>query len=238
MAGLNFCTGDAAVIIDDDFQNPPSEIGRLVDRLTEGYDIVFASYDKKKHNLFRNFGSKFHNLIASILIGKPVGLYLSSFKAINRFVINELIKYGGPYPYIDGLILRVTQNYSTLLVRHEHRQEGKSGYTIHKLLSLWLNMFTNFSILPLRFTMFLGFAVALIGFIGAIVFFIERIQNPNLPLGWATLIISLFIISGVQLLGLGMIGEYLGRMFLKDSGKPQFVVRNTVNCMENNDDED
>ena len=238
MAGLNFCTGDSAVIIDDDFQNPPSEIGRLVDRLTEGYDVVFSRYDKKKHNLFRNFGSKLHNLIASILIGKPVGLYLSSFKAINRFVINELIKYGGPYPYIDGLILRVTQNYSTLTVRHEHRKEGKSGYTIHKLLSLWFNMFTSFSILPLRFAMLLGFVFALLGFIGAIVFFIERIQNPNLPLGWATLIISLFIISGVQLLGLGMIGEYLGRMFLKDSGKPQFVVRNTVNCMENNDEED
>ncbi len=237
MAGLNFCTGDAAVIIDDDFQNPPLEIGRLVDRLTEGYDIVFSYYDKKGHNLFRNFGSKTHNLMASILIGKPIGLYLSSFKAINRFVINELIKYTGPYPYIDGLILRVTQNYSTLLVQHEPRQEGKSGYTICKLLSLWLNMFTSFSILPLRLAMFLGFTFALLGFIGAIITFVERIQNPNLPLGWATLIISLLIISGVQLIGLGMIGEYLGRMFLKDSGKPQFVVRKTVNCMENNDDE-
>lgn len=230
MAGLNFCTGDVAVIIDDDFQNPPSEIIKLVNEMDKGYDIVYSYYSKKKHSYIRNLGSKFNNLIATILIGKPKELYLSSFKAVSRFVINELIKYTGPYPYIDGIILRITRNYSTVLVHHNPRQHGKSGYTIHKLITLWLNMFTNFSILPLRITTITGFVFAIIGFVGVIVFLFEKIRNPDIPAGWASLIISLFVISGVELIGIGMIGEYLGRLFMSDNGKPQFVVRNKVNC--------
>lgn len=235
MAGLTLCTGETAVIIDDDFQNPPSEIVKLIDKLNEGYDVVYSYYKRKEHPFFRNLGSKFNNLVASFLIRKPLGLYLSSFKAVNRFVIDELIKYTGPYPYIDGIIFRITENYASVLIRHDSRQEGKSGYTIHKLISLWLNMFTNFSILPLRFAMFIGFLFALGGFAGAIIFSLERIKNPNLPVGWASLIVSLFIISGVQLLAIGMVGEYLGRMFMKDAGKPQFIIRKTVNCEKKKD---
>lgn len=230
MAGLNYCTGKATVIIDDDFQNPPSEITKLLDKLNEGYDVVYTYYDKRKHPFLRNLGSKFNNLVASILIRKPMDLYLSSFKAISRFVIDELVKYNGPYPYIDGLILRISRNYATVLVQHHARLQGKSGYTVRKLVSLWLNMFTNFSILPLRIATLLGFMFALIGLVGGTVFLIERLQNPDLPAGWASLIVSLFIISGVQLFAIGMVGEYLGRLFLKDSGNPQFVVRRTVNC--------
>ena len=230
MAGLNFCTGDVAVIIDDDFQNPPSEIIKLIDEIDKGYDVVYSYYSKKEHSYLRNLGSRFNNIVATILIGKPRELYLSSFKAVSRFVINELIKYAGPYPYIDGIILRITRHYSTVLVQHNPRQVGKSSYTIHKLIALWLNMFTNFSILPLRITTITGFLFAIVGFVGAIIFLFEKIQNPDIPAGWASLIISLFVISGVQLMGLGMIGEYLGRMFMSDNGKPQFVVRKTVNC--------
>ena len=236
MAGLNYCTGEVAIIIDDDFQNPPLEIILLVERLNEGYDVVFSYYSKKEHSLFRNIGSKFSNYIASVLIGKPKNLYLSSFKAINRFAIDEVIKYKGPYPYIDGLLLRFTLKYDTVLVTHDTRKEGKSGYTLHKLISLWLNMFTSFSLLPLRVATILGFIFAGIGLIGAIFFLLERVQSPNLPVGWASLIISLFIISGVQLFAIGMIGEYLGRLFLKDSGNPQFIIRRTVNCQPEKDD--
>ena len=230
MAGLNYCTGEAAVIIDDDFQNPPSEIIKLVDKLNEGYDVAYSYYKKKEHHFLRNLGSQFNNIVATALLGKPRDLYLSSFKAINRFVIDEVVKYKGPYPYIDGLILRFTRNYGRVQVDHHPTLKGKSGYTFHKLLSLWLNMSTNFSILPLRTATVLGFVFALIGIVGAAVFAIEKLRNPDLPAGWASLIISLFVISGVQLFALGMMGEYLGRLFLKDNGKPQFVVRRTVNC--------
>ena len=232
MAGLNYCSGEAAVIIDDDFQNPPVEIIKLVDKLNEGYDVAYSYYKKKEHHFLRNLGSRFNNIVATVLLGKPRNLYLSSFKAISRFVIDELVKYKGPDPYIDGLILRFTRNCGRVQVEHHPSLKDTSGYTLHKLISLWLRMFTNFSILPLRTVTVLGFLFAVAGFAGAILFTIEKLRNPDLPAGWASLIISLFVISGVQLFALGMLGEYLGRLFLKDNGKPQFVIRRAVNCQE------
>jgi undecaprenyl-phosphate 4-deoxy-4-formamido-L-arabinose transferase len=230
MAGLNYCTGDCAVIMDDDFQNPPTEVVKLVEKLQEGYDVTYSYYESKKHNLFRNLGSYFNNAVASVMIKKPWGLYLSSFKAINRFTIDEVVKYQGPYPYIDGLILRATRNYGTQLVQHDPRHEGRSNYTLRKLMRLWLNMFTNFSILPLRVASIAGFVFAVIGVVLAVVFLIEKLANPELPVGWTSTVVIILIISGVQLFALGMIGEYLGRLFLKDNGSPQFVVRSTQNC--------
>ena len=236
MAGLNYCTGEATVIMDDDFQNPVSEVIKLVEKLNQGYDVVYSRYNKKKHNAFRNLGSKFNNLVASVIIGKPLDLYLSSFKAINSFVIKEVIKYSGPYPYLDGLILRVTRNYCSILVEHSPSLKDKSGYTVGKLVSLWLNMFTNFSVLPLRIATILGLVFALVGLMAGLVFIIEKIHNPDLPAGWASLIVSFFIISGIQLFALGMIGEYLGRLFLMKNGKPQFVVYRTINCVQEQDE--
>lgn len=232
MAGLNHCTGDAAVIMDDDFQNPPGEVTKLVDKLCEGHDVVFASYAKKEHHWFRNLGSRFNNAVASVMLKKPRDLYLSSFKAINRFTIDEVTRYRGPFPYLDGLILRVTSNWATQLVAHDPRVEGKSGYTLKKLLRLWLNMFTNFSILPLRIASLCGFVFAFAGFLFVALIVIERMSHPELPLGWASTLSVLLVVGGVQLFALGMIGEYLGRLFLKDNGSPQFVVRETVNCGE------
>ena len=230
MAGFKFCTGDAAVIMDDDFQNPPTEVVKLITKLREGYDVVFSCYEKKEHHWFRNLGSSFNNTVASIMLRKPKDLYLSSFKAINRFVIDEVTKYEGPFPYIDGLILRVTRNYATQIVAHDPRDEGRSGYTMRKLIRLWLNMFTNFSILPLRIASIVGFAFAIMGFIFAAFVIVERLANPELPIGWASTVCILLVVTGVQLFALGVIGEYLGRLFLKDNGSPQFVVRETVNC--------
>jgi len=229
MAGLNYCTGDAAVIIDDDFQNPPSEILRLVDKLAEGHDVVYSRYERKAHRGWRNLGSRFNNAVATLMLHKPYDLYLSSFKALSRFVIDELIKYRGPYPYIDGLIWRITRRCAVVTVRHDPRAVGKSGYTLRKLVSLWLNMFTNFSILPLRAAVVLGLLLAAAGMVVAVLSFIERLRHPDLPRGWASLIISLMLLSGVQLVAIGMVGEYLGRLFLKDAGNPQFVVRQIVN---------
>lgn len=237
MAGLTYCTGDVAVIMDDDFQNPPSEVIKLVTRLQEGddCDVVYSRYETKKHHWFRNVGSSFNNLVASYMLKKPRGLYLSSFKAINRFAIDEIIKYTGPFPYIDGLIWRITRRFDSVLVAHDQREEGESGYTLTKLVRLWLNMFTNFSILPLRLASLGGVAFAGLGFIFAISVVIERISNPELPVGWSSTMCIILVVSGVQLVALGMIGEYLGRLFLKDNGSPQFVIRETVGCGDGSD---
>jgi undecaprenyl-phosphate 4-deoxy-4-formamido-L-arabinose transferase len=230
MAGLNHATGEYVVIMDDDFQNPPGEVAKLVDEIQRGYDVVFSCYAAKRHHFLRNLGSRINDWFAVILLDKPRDLYLSSFKVLSRFVVDELIKYDGPYPYIDGLVLRFTRNYSRVLVAHDPRREGRSGYTLRKLVSLYLNMFTNFSILPLRLASCAGLASSVLGLALAAYFVIERISNPELPAGWASMIVSLFIIAGIQLFSLGMIGEYLGRLFLKDNGRPQFVIREKFNC--------
>lgn len=230
MAGLNHTTGDYVVIMDDDFQNPPSEVHKLVDEIVKGYDVVYSCYAKKQHHWLRNLGSRINDRVAVQLLDKPRDLYLSSFKILSRFVVNELIKYDGPYPYIDGLVLRFTRHYSQVLVDHDPRREGRSGYTLRKLVSLYLNMFTNFSILPLRFASCAGLASAAIGLVLACYFAVDKILHPELPAGWASMIVSLFIMAGIQLFSLGMIGEYLGRLFLKDNGRPQYVIREALNC--------
>lgn len=228
MCSLNYMTGDYAVIIDDDFQNPPSEIKKLLDEIHKGYDVVYSKYEKKKHSLFRNFGSRFNDIVATYLINKPKSLYLSSFKVIEKDLVKEIIKYKGPFPYIDGLILRSTNNYSSVYVEHNKREEGRSNYTLSKLVSLWLNMFINFSVIPLRMFAFFGMVVAFISFVFALIFLVEKIIIPGTPLGWSSIIVSILFFSGVQLVFLGLIGEYLGKLYLDHTGKPQWIVKKEI----------
>ena len=233
MAGLNHCTGDYVVIMDDDLQNPPHEVIRLVDELDRGdYDVVFSYYKKKQHGMSRNLGSAFNNLIASYVLKKPRDLYLSSFKCISRSVVKQVIKYDGPYPYIDGLILRSTTRYGRLEVEHYSREAGRSGYSLRKLVGLWLNMFTNFSILPLRIASAIGLLLATLSGFAGIVVIIEKIMNPDLPTGWASIFVALLFMSSVQLLAIGLMGEYLGRVLMKLNNIPQFVVRRTIRSKE------
>lgn len=228
MAGLNNSTGDFTVIMDDDFQNPVSEVEKLVSyAIGSSFDVVYTYYDKKKHSFFRNLGSKFNDKVATILLNKPSDLYLSSFKVINRFLVNEIIKYDLPFPYIDGLILRTTNNIGKIKVLHQERIEGTSNYTFKKLISLWLNMFTNFSILPLRFSMIVGFVFSFFGLGYGIFSFVEKFLNPDLPMGYTTIVIFISIFSGIQLIALGMVGEYLGRMFMSQNKKPQYSIKKT-----------
>lgn len=228
MCALNYMSGDYAVIIDDDFQNPPSEIIKLLEEVKKGYDVVYSKYEKKKHNLFRNLGSKFNDIVATYLINKPKELYLSSFKVISADLVKEIIKYKGPFPYIDGLILRATSSFSSVYVEHNKREDGRSNYTLSKLVSLWLNMFINFSVIPLRIFTFLGIFVAFVSFVFAVIFLVEKIMVPDTPVGWSSIIVSLLFFSGVQLMFLGLIGEYLGKLYLDHSGKPQWTVKKEI----------
>jgi glycosyltransferase involved in cell wall biosynthesis len=226
MAGLNKSSGDWVVIMDDDFQNPVSEVIKLVNfAVANTHDVVYTFYDKKKHSLFRNFGSRFKDRVANIMLHKPKNLYLSSFKAMNRFLVGEVIKYTLPFSYIDGLVLQTTSNIGMVKVEHRDRKDGRSGYTLNKLISLWLNMFTNFSILPLRVAMGMGFIFAGIGFLAGIEMIIEKLVNPSIPIGYTFLVFIVTVFAGTQLVAIGMVGEYLGRMFLHLNKKPQFAIR-------------
>jgi polyisoprenyl-phosphate glycosyltransferase len=228
MCGLNYVTGDYAAIIDDDFQNPPSEIIKLLDEAQKGYDVVYSKYKSKKHNIFRNAGSRFNDRIATILLEKPRGLYLSSFKILSKSMIDEIIGYHGPFPYIDGLIFRSTSNISSVYVEHSKRTEGRSNYTFRKLVSLYLNMFVNFSIKPLRFFILMGLIVFLTGIVMAILFVIEKIQHPEIPAGWTSIAILIILFSGFQIIFLGVLGEYLGKQYLHQNGYPQWTIKKIV----------
>ena len=226
MAGLNQCSGDFVVIIDDDFQNPISEVMKLLNfSLEHDYDVVYTWYRKKRHALWRNLGSWFNDRVANVMLRKPRGLYLSSFKLLNRFLVKEIIKYDLPFSYIDGLILRTTEKIGRLQVEHGAREIGKSGYTLRKLIRLWLNMFVNFSILPLRVATLLGTIFSLIGLGIGVWTVIEKLSNPNLPVGYAALTVIVSIFAGIQLMAVGMNGEYVGRIFLSLNRSPQYTIR-------------
>ncbi|WP_028974693.1 glycosyltransferase family 2 protein [Spirochaeta cellobiosiphila] len=229
MCALNHCEGDVAVIIDDDFQNPPSEIIKLVDKINLGFDVVYSKYHKKKHHFLRNWGSKLNDITSNWLLNKPKDLYLSSFKAISRDIINEIVKYKGPFPYIDGLILRVTNNITSVYVDHKSRAEGESNYTIGKLINLWLNMFINFSIKPMRFITFLGIFIAGISGVIGVVFIIEKVLHPEVVRGWTSLVLLVLFFGGIQNIFLGIIGEYIGKNYLDLNGTPQWVIKNKIN---------
>lgn len=237
MCGLSHFTGDAVVIIDDDFQNPPSEILPLVTKLLDGYDVVYSYYEGKKHNWFRNLGSKFNDRVATVLLSKPSNLYLSSFKSMSAPLVRIIVSYSGPYPYIDGLILRSTTRIGKQLVEHAKREEGRSGYTIGKLLSLWLNMFTGFSVIPLRIATYLGFFFSLVSVFLILFFTYVRlsgsvfIQN-EIPPGWASTVILITFFTGLQLSILGILGEYIGRVLLTINKSPQYLIRDVFERQE------
>jgi undecaprenyl-phosphate 4-deoxy-4-formamido-L-arabinose transferase len=230
MAGLNRAKGDYAVIMDDDFQNPVSEAAKLIEYASQNdFDVVYTYYKEKKHSFFRNFGSRFNDWVANIMLAKPKDLYLSSFKIINRFLIDEIIKYDGPSPYVDGLVLRTTSHIGKIEVLHEERAAaaGKSGYTFKKLFSLWMNSFINFSIIPLRIMTIAGFVFALFSFLLGLEIILEKLfsWNPFIPQGYAMFAVLLSFFSGVQMIAVGLSGEYLGRIFLFQNKKPQYVIR-------------
>jgi undecaprenyl-phosphate 4-deoxy-4-formamido-L-arabinose transferase len=226
MAGLHHAAGDHVVIMDDDLQNPPSEVPRLIEHArVHGYDVVYTFSATKEHHWARKLGSRFNDLCANLLLEKPRGLYLSSFKCMNRFVVKEVIKYTGPYPYVDGLVLRSTRNIGAIQVRHLPRAHGRSNYTLGRLVCLWARVFLNFSVMPLRLGVVFGFASSLLGLVLGLVMVVERLVRPDLPVGWASVIVAVLVLGGTQLVMLGMLGEYIGRLYLTSNQTPQFVVR-------------
>ena len=230
MAGLNKCSGDYAIIMDDDLQHSADSLLELIKfgmKEKNNFDVVYTYFDKMKYNFFRNFGRKFNDLIANLLLDKPKFLYLSSFKLINRFLITEIIKYRSPFTYIDGIILGITNKIGRVKVVHDQRSHGKSGYTIRKLLQVWSSMFTGFSVVPLRLSLILGSMLSILGFIFALLTFIERIIDNTVPSGYATTIIVVTIFSGAILIAVGVLGEYVGRIFVSLNKKPQFIIRDS-----------
>ncbi len=226
MTGLRHARGAYVITMDDDLQNPPEEVIRLYDHARLGeWDVVYTRYRAKQHAGWRNLGSRFANAVADRLLDKPRGLYLSSFRCMSAFVVRSVTRYQGPYPYIDGLIMEVTQRIDSIEVRHLPRDFGRSNYNLKRLVRLWLNLATSFSIAPLRLAVYAGVFMALLGAAGAVATIIEALFLHDTPSGWASTMTVMLLIGGVQSMILGILGEYVGRTFLSANGKPQGTVR-------------
>ena len=228
MAGLSHSSGDYVVCLDDDGQTPADEVGKLLQKLEEGYDVVYASYEHKQHSWFRNWGSRVNGKMTEIMLGKPKNLALTSYFAVKRFIVLEMLKYKHSFPYSEGLVLRSTRRICNVPVHHRQRQEGTSGYTLGKLIALWMNGFTSFSVKPLRLATYLGALSALLGFLYAIVIVIKHFVDSSIPEGWSSTMALQLVMGGIILVVLGLIGEYIGRIYICINDSPQFVERESV----------
>lgn len=234
MAGLHFITGDYVVCLDDDLQNPPELIFRLIDEIRKGYDVVYSYSTNKEQALWKNLGSKANDLMARWLLGKPKWLKFSSYQIFTRLIAEEIKKYSGAFPYLSGTILQATTNIGQVHIEHRKRTEGRSNYSLWTLFSLWLNGFTSFSIAPLRAASVFGVLFCLLSMVATAFLIIRKILYPATILGgWTSIAVLILFVSGAQFLFLGLVGEYVGRVLLWVNGKPQFVVRETVNVESN-----
>lgn len=228
MAGLRQASGAYVINLDDDMQNPPSEALKLLAHAQlHGFDVVYSRFRKKRHSLWRNLGSWMTNRVGDFLLNKPRGLYLSSFRCMSAFAVREITQYVGPFPYIDGLLFQVTAKVGSIEVEHAARLSGQSGYTFRRLVRLWLNMFVNFSVMPLRASTVFGLLMSIFGFVFTLLVIIENL-TVGTPLGWSSLMSVLLVFSGTQLLVIGVMGEYLGRLYLTTMRRPQSIVREVV----------
>ena len=226
MTGLRHAAGAYIITMDDDLQNPPEEVLKLYDHARLGaWDVVYTRYAEKRHAYWRNLGSRFANRVADRLLDKPRGLYLSSFRCMSALVVGAVTRYSGPYPYVDGLLMEVTQRIDSIEVRHLPRADGQSNYNLRRLIRLWLNLATSFSLAPLRVATLAGAVLAMLGEVGAVLVIAEALIRRDTPSGWASTMTVLLLVSGVQSLILDVLGEYVGRTFLSANGKPQGTVR-------------
>jgi glycosyltransferase involved in cell wall biosynthesis len=229
LTGWRHARGAHIVNLDDDGQNPPAEGVRMWQHaLGNGLDVVFGHYEVKQHSTWRNAGSRFTNRMTDWALDKPAGFYLSSFRCVSAFAARQVCAYAGPYPYLDGLLLQVTQRIGSITVRHEARTAGTSGYTFRRLVRLWISAWLNFSILPLRVATIVGLLSALAGLAALLVVVWLWFEERGPAYGWGWVMATLLIFSGTQLVMLGLIGEYLGRMFLTVNQRPQAVVRTVM----------
>lgn len=227
LAGYNHCSGDYIISLDDDGQTPADELYKLVDKLAEGYDVVYASYGEVHQNIIRRMGSRLATAMSDYMFdikgNKNQG---SSYYIAKKFVIDEIIRYKNPYPYMGGLILRVTRNLGYVFVNHRDRMEGKSGYSFKGLVNLWLNGFTAFSVKPLRLGSYAGFFTSALGLLYALYIIIKKLFfHPEMEAGWSSTVSIIMIIGGIIMIMLGLIGEYVGRIYICINNSPQYVIK-------------
>ncbi len=237
LAGYHYCTGDYIVSLDDDGQTPIDELYQLIDKLEEGYDAVYAYYFEIKQTMFRRFGTWMAKKMGEVMLHQPKDFHASSFYVARSFVIKEMIKYENSYPYLFGLLLRTTNKIACVPTHHRERMYGRSGYSLKKLLLLWINGFTAFSVKPLEVGIYMGSILALIGFAYAIITIVRKFLYVDVVIGWSSIISIMLILGGMNLIMLGLIGEYVGRIYISINNAPQYVIRELTRNLREDDHE-
>ena len=226
MAGYHQAKGELVISLDDDGQTPANELFSLIDKLEEGYDVVYATYPEYHQSMFRKWGSDFAKKMTYYMLNVkedfPKG---SSYFVMRRFICDEIIRYEHPYPYVGGLVLRATRNIAMVPINHRERIQGKSGYSLRKLISLWMNGFTAFSVKPLEIGTVIGVVFAFLGFLLSVFVIIRKIMNPEIQAGWSSTMAAQMVIGGILMIMLGLIGEYIGRIYICLNKSPQFVIK-------------
>lgn len=231
MAALNEASGDIIITMDDDLQHNPADIVKLYNKIiNEKFDVCYTKFLNREHKSWKVWGSKFNDMVANLLVNKPKDLYLSPFRAMTKQVRDFIISYDGPYPYVDGLILSVTNNIGVVEVVHNKRFEGEGNYSFVKSVSLWTKMATGFSVLPLRLATYVGLIVSFTAFLFGIVLILNKLIFGVSLVGWTSTIVIILFLGGIQLMTLGILGEYIGRIYLKLNGKKQFIIKEKTNA--------
>ncbi|AZO17353.1 glycosyltransferase [Mesorhizobium sp. M2A.F.Ca.ET.043.05.1.1] len=228
MAGLKYARGKIVVIMDDDLQHPPTAILRLAEMIEKGFDVCYTRYKERKHATWKKLGSRFNDIVAGWVLNKPRGLYLSSFKALSRGAADAILAYDGPYAYVDGLIFKVTNSITTIDIDHQDRFAGQGNYNLKRSVSLWLKMATGSSVYPLRIATVFGFAMAATSLVLLAIIVVDRLRHPEMQPGWASTIATILMMGGLQMFFLGILGEYIGRIYIRLNNTPQYVVRETT----------
>ena len=225
MAGLTVAEGDVAVILDDDGQCPVDHLWDLLAPLDGDYDVSMAKYPERKQSLFKDFGTQVNRIMTNVVLRRPNGLEFTNFMAMKRYIVDEILKYPNSYPYMTGLLLRTTKYLTNVEMEERNRFSGKSNFTFVKMLELWMNGLTAFSVVPLRIATFAGIACSILGFFMTLWVVVNKLVNPGVPIGYSSVMAALFFIGGMIMMMLGVIGEYIGRTYISINKSPQFVIR-------------
>lgn len=232
-AGINYTKGENIVVMDDDLQHSPSDILNLYNEIQKGYDVCYANFEKKKQALWKNLGSWLNGKMAEITINKPKHIYLSPFKIIKKEIVDEIRTTNYLYPYIDGIIFSITSNITQIDVKHHDRFSGESTYTLFESIKVFMKLVTGFSVFPLRVASFVGLIASLWGFILGMYFIIEYFINSSSPEGWTSIIVVILFLGGIILMSLGVVGEYLGRIYLSINKKKSYTIKKVLNYEKN-----
>lgn len=230
MAGFAASTGDFVFSIDDDGQSPVDSVMDMMEELKKNdHDVVYGITTEVQFGLYRKLGSKLNSWMAKIMFDRPTDKRIVNISVLRKYIVEEMLRYQYPYPYISGLVHRTTRRIGYVPVKHRARQSGTSGYSFKKLVAVWMNGFTSFSIKPLRIASYMGFATAAVGLVGCIITVISKLLRPETAVGWSSIICVILIMGGINLVVLGLIGEYLGRIYMSQNKTPQYVIRESIN---------